>query len=262
MPQPIRIGVGGWTFEPWRGRFYPAGLPQRRELEFASRAMTAIEINGTYYGSQKPESFVKWREESPEGFVFALKGPRFTTNRRELATAGESVQRFLASGVLELGDKLGPINWQFMEHKRFDPADFAAFLDLLPAETGGRRLRHAVEVRHDSFACAEFIQMARERGIGIVLAGDSAHPAIADATAPFAYLRIMGTAEAEPAGYSPEALDLWAARARAIAAGEPPPGLTPVAPGPKPEPREVFLFVIGGHKVANPDAARELIARV
>ena len=133
----IRIGVGGWTYAPWRGPFYPDGLAQKRELEFASRALTSIEINGTYYGSQKPESFAKWHDETPDDFVFAVKGPRFATNRRVLAEAGQSIERFFASGVMQLRDKLGPVNWQFMATKKFDAEDFGRFLKLLP--TRGRR---------------------------------------------------------------------------------------------------------------------------
>jgi uncharacterized protein YecE (DUF72 family) len=227
----IRVGVGGWTFEPWRGVFYPDGLAQKRELEYASRQLTSIEINGTYYGSQKPESFAKWRDESPEDFVFALKGPRFATNRRVLAEAGASIERFFASGVLELGDKLGPVNWQLMATKTFDPADFEAFLDLLPASVEGRKVRHAVEVRHDSFRTPEIVALARARGIAIVLAADAEFPQIADPTAPFVYARLMGTAPDQPKGYSKAALDLWADRARALAAGAVPDGLQTVAPG-------------------------------
>ncbi len=141
MPQKkgkIRIGVGGWVFEPWRSSFYPADLPHSRELEYASRQLTSIEINSTYYGSQKPESFAKWHDETPDDLVFAVKGPRFATNRRKLAEAGPSIERFFASGVMELKNKLGPINWQFLPTKKFDPDDFAAFLDLLPANVDGR----------------------------------------------------------------------------------------------------------------------------
>ncbi|MBS0562615.1 MAG: DUF72 domain-containing protein, partial [Proteobacteria bacterium] len=156
----IRVGVGGWTYEPWRGTFYPDGLKHARELEYASRKLTTIEVNGTYYGAQKPETFAKWHDETPDDFVFALKAPRYATNRRVLAEAGPAIEKFVNGGLLELKDKLGPINWQFMPTKQFDPEDFAAFLTLLPREAGGRTLRHAVEVRHESFACAEFVALA------------------------------------------------------------------------------------------------------
>ena len=167
----IRIGVGGWTYEPWRGAFYPKGLAQSRELEYASSKLTSIEINGTYYGSQKPASYTKWRDETPDDFVFSLKGPRFATNRRVLAEAGESIERFFKSGVTNLGTKLGPINWQFATTKRFDPDDFAAFLRLLPASVDGFAIRHVVEVRHDSFRTPEFIALTRSHGVAVVIAG-------------------------------------------------------------------------------------------
>ncbi len=196
----IRVGVGGWTFEPWRGAFYPDGLAQKRELEYAASKLTSIEVNGTYYGSQKPESFAKWRAETPDGFIFALKGPRFATNRRVLAEAGESIERFFKSGVTELKEKLGPINWQFMATKKFDPDDFAGFLKLLPKSVDGHKVRHAVEVRHDSFKSPDFIALAREHEVAIVLAGDSEFPQIADITAPFVYARIMGTVRGRGGG--------------------------------------------------------------
>lgn len=262
MTGTIRIGIGGWTFEPWRGRFYPDGLPHKRELEYAAGRLSSIEVNGTYYGTQKPETFARWREETPEDFVFALKGPRFTTNRRVLAEAGASVERFL-EGAVALGPKLGPINWQFMPTKAFLPEDFEAFLDLLPPERNGLRLRHAVELRHQSFAVPELITLARTRGVAIVIAGDSEHPQIADPTADFACLRIMGTHEDAETGYTPEELDLWATRARAIAAGTTPEGLTMVEQPPAtPTPRDVFLYVISGYKPANPAAAMALIERL
>ncbi|HSI40664.1 MAG TPA: DUF72 domain-containing protein [Xanthobacteraceae bacterium] len=262
-PAPIRIGVGGWTFEPWRGSFYPEGLAQKRELEYAASKLTTIEVNGTYYGSQKPESFAKWHAETPDDFVFALKGPRFATNRRVLAEAGSSIERFLGSGVAELKAKLGPINWQFMATKKFDPVDFEGFLKLLPASVDGLALRHVVEVRHPSFADTDFIALARAYGVGVVIAGDSAHPLIADLTAPFVYARIMGTAEDEPAGYCAAALDAWAARARHWAAGRTPPDLAPLLGEPAREvPRETFVFVISGFKVRNPAAAMALIERL
>lgn len=260
----IRIGIGGWVFEPWRGTFYPDKLPQKQELGFAASRLTSIEINGTFYGSQKPESFARWHDETPEDFVFALKGPRFATNRRVLAEAGASVERFFASGVMELKDKLGPVNWQLAPTKKFDPPDVEAFLKLLPKRIDGRTIRHAVEVRHDSFKHPELIAMARAHGVAVVVAGDSKYPQVADPTAPFVYARIMGTGESEPLGYADAALDAWAARAKHWAAGKTVDDLDTVAP---PEEtggsgRDVYLYVISGHKVTNPAAAQALIARV
>ena len=244
----IRVGVGGWIYEPWRGSFYPKGLPQKEELGFASRRLTAIEINGTFYRTPGADTFARWHDETPDGFVFALKAPRYATTRRELATAGESVERFCTGGVLALQDKLGPINWQLAPTRKLDMGDVAAFLALLPKSVEGRTLRHAIEVRHPSFQDPAFAALAREHGVAIVVAGDSPHPRIDEPTAPFTYARIMGTREGEPAGYPAADLDRWAAWARAQAGGDPP--------------RDVFLFVIGGHKVANPKAAQALIERV
>jgi uncharacterized protein YecE (DUF72 family) len=259
----IRIGVGGWTYEPWRGTFYPDGLVQKRELEFASRKLTSIEINGTYYGSQKPESFAKWHDETPDDFVFSLKGPRFTTNRRVLADAEESIQRFFASGVMNLRDKLGPINWQFMPTKKFDPVDFENFLKLLPKSVEGRVVRHAVEVRHDSFRTPDFIALARNYGVAIVVAADSEYPQIGDITAPFVFARIMGTTEAEKAGYSDAALDQWTQRARIWRSGQSPDGIRTVGAQPKDgHDLDVFLYVISGFKVRNPLAAMAMIERL
>src|SRR5256886_3377401 len=145
----IRVGIGGWVFEPWRGEFYPQGLPHARELEYASRKLTSIEINATFYRTQKPDSFRKWAAETPHDFIFSLKGPQFATNRRVLAEAGPAIERFFASGLLELKSKLGPVLWQMAPSKKFDPPDFAAFLALLPPELDGRSIRHVVEVRQD-----------------------------------------------------------------------------------------------------------------
>ncbi|MDQ7261536.1 DUF72 domain-containing protein [Paracoccus sp. PS-1] len=258
----IRIGIGGWTYEPWRGSFYPEGLPQRRELEHASRQLSSIEINGTYYGAQKPESFRKWHDETPEDFVFSVKAPRYATNRKVLAEAGETIARFFSGGVMLLGDKLGPINWQFMATKKFDPADFEAFLKLLPASVEGRALRHVVEVRHDSFRCPEFPALLREHGVAAAVAADGKFPQIADPTAPFVYARIMGTTEDEPLGYSKAALDLWAERARIWALGGLPEGLDYAGPNAAAGPRDVYLYVISGHKMRNPQAAMALIERL
>src|ERR1700733_9834392 len=160
----IRIGIGGWTFSPWRGAFYPKGLPHSKELAYASERLTSIEVNGTFYRSQTPATFRKWASEVPAGFVFALKGPRFAVNRRVLSDAGDSIKRFLDSGVTELGDHLGPLLWQFAPHKKFDAADFGGFLELLPDTFDGRALRHVIEVRHDSFRNAEFIALLRKTG--------------------------------------------------------------------------------------------------
>jgi len=259
----IRVGIGGWTYEPWRGTFYPESLIQKRELEYASRQLTSIEINGTYYGSQKPATFAKWRDETPAGFVFAVKAPRFAMNRKLLAEAGGTIARFLASGVMELKDKLGPINWQLEPTKPFEPADFEAFLKLLPRETEGHKLRHVVEVRHESFCSPDFLALVREHQVAVVMAGDSRYPQIADATAPFVYARIMGTAAKEESGYSDAALDLWASRAHTWASGAAPEDLKYVGPRlPYGKPRDVYLYVISGHKVHNPAAAMSLIKRL
>ena len=259
----IHIGVGGWSYEPWRDSFYPSGLAQKLELEYASRKLSSIEINATYYGAQKPATFAKWHAETPAGFVFSVKAPRFVMNRSVLADAGATIARFLTGGVLELKDKLGPINWQFLPTKQFEPADFEAFLKLLPKQASGRALRHAIEVRHDSFRRPEFVAMAREHGVAIVIAGDSSHPQIADCTAPFVYARIMGTKPKEKLGYSDAALSRWAARAKAWACGAAPVGLDFVEPqGGKGESRDVYLYVIGGAKARNPAAATSLIRRL
>ena len=261
MTGTIRVGIGGWVFEPWRGSFYPDGLPQKRELEFVGGKLRSIEINGTYYGSQKPESFARWREEVPDGFVFSLKGSRYITNRRVLAEAGASIEKFMLGGVLELKEKLGPINWQFMPTKAFDPVDFEAFLKLLPRSLEGLEIRHAVEVRHASFRSPDFVALARAYGVAVITAADSSHIQIADVTAPFVYARIMGTKEAEPKGYSEAGLDRWVKAAQVWAKGGVPEGLETVGPAAKAEKRDVFLYVISGDKVRNPAAAMELIAR-
>ena len=259
----IRVGIGGWTFAPWRGVFFPEGLAHARELHHASRQVTAIEVNGTYYSTFKPPTFAKWRDDTPEGFVFTVKASRFCTNRKVLSEAGESVARFAGQGLAELGDKLGPVLWQFMPTKRFDPDDFQGFLDVLPREVGGLPLRHALEVRHASFACPEFVDMARRAGAAVVFADGEGRPVIADRTAPFAYARLMDAREEVETGYDAAALDGWAKAARAWEAGGGPPDATPVgssatvAAG-----GEVFVFMINGAKVRAPAAARALLDRL
>jgi uncharacterized protein YecE (DUF72 family) len=244
----IRIGIGGWTFEPWRDNFYPPGLAHSKELAYASSKLTAIEVNGTYYSTFKPPTFAKWRHETPEGFVFSLKANRFATNRRVLAEAGESVQRFVESGISELGPKLGPIVWQFMPTKQFDPVDFEAFLALLPAKVNGVALRHVLDVRHDSFNTPAFLALARRYGCVPVHTDSEKFPAIADSEASFAYLRLMRSQSGVPTGYPPEELDKWAQGARAWAQGA--------------NPREAFIFFINGAKERAPAAAMELLRRL
>lgn len=260
---PIRIGIGGWTYEPWRGTFFSEKWPHKRELEYAAQRMTAIEVNGTYYSGFKPATFASWAAQVPDGFVFSLKASRFCTNRKVLAEAGESVQRFVGQGIVELGDRLGPILWQFMATKKFDADDFRAFLQLLPASHEGVSLRHAVQVRHESFAVPEFVAMAREAGVAIVYADSVDYPAIADVTGDFVYARLESAVEEEPTGYAPPALDRWAAAAATWARGGQPDGLPYVSPeAPPARPRETFVFFINGAKVRAPHGATALIERI
>jgi uncharacterized protein YecE (DUF72 family) len=263
MNGSLYIGVGGWTFEPWRGVFYPPGLAQAKELEYASRQLTSIEINGTFYGSQSPETYRKWREATPEGFVFSVKGPRFAVNRKVLAEAGESIARFIDGGVLELEDRLGPMLWQFAPHKKFDPDDFTAFLDHLPAKAGGRPLRHVIEVRNETFCTPVFAALLRERGMAPVYSEHETYPAIADATADFVYARLQKGSDAIEAAYPDDQLDAWADRLNTWAQGGQPadlPLIDPSHPAPK-TPRDVFAYVIHEGKVRAPAAAKALIER-
>jgi uncharacterized protein YecE (DUF72 family) len=259
----IRVGVGGWTYEPWRDNFFPAGLPHDRELEYASRRLTTIEINGTYYRTQKPESFAKWRDETPPGFVFSVKALRYATMQRVLADAGESVERFVNSGLAELGDKLGPVVWQFMPTKKFDPADFGAFLALLPREVGGLPLRHVVDVRHPSFRTAEYVALARRHRVATVFADTDEYPTFADVTADFVYARLMRSQAEVDTGYDGPALDAIAGCARAWASGGEPDPVPRVEPAGEPgAPRDVFVYFISGAKERAPAAAQALIARL
>ena len=260
----IRVGIGGWTYEPWRNNFYPEKLAHSRELEYASGKLTAIEINATYHGTQKPTSFAKWRDETPEGFVFSVKASRFATNRKLLAEGRDSVARFVDSGISQLGPKLGPIVWQFMPTKRFEPDDFEAFLNLLPKAVDGLLLRHVLEVRHDSFKTPAYLQLARRHGCATVFADSGDYPSFADLTADFVYARLMRTASSVPTGYASASLDQWSQRARFWASGGEPADLPRVeaesaiaAP-----PRDVFLFFISGAKERAPAAAMELIKRL
>jgi uncharacterized protein YecE (DUF72 family) len=244
----IRVGVGGWTFEPWRGTFFPPGLPHSQELHYASRRLTAVEVNGTFYSTFRPTTFAKWRDETPEGFVFALKAHRSTTNRRELGSAREAIDRFLGSGIDELGDKLGPLLWQLMPTKSFDPADVEAFLALLPREFAGRPMRHVLEVRHPSFHAPEYLALAHRYGVVTVHTDSPKYPNIADSQAPFAYLRLMRSQADCETGYPPHELDGWAAGARAWAQG--------------PDGRDAFVFFINGAKERAPAAAQAFLERL
>lgn len=258
----IRVGIGGWTYEPWRGTFYPPGLPQAQELRHCGTCLTSIEINGTFYRTQSPASFRKWASETPDGFVFSLKGPRYATNRTRLAEAGESIARFFGSGVTELGPKLGPVLWQFAPIKKFDEADFGAFLDLLPREIEGRPIRHAVEVRHDSFCTPAFFALLRHHRVPVVYADADKFPAIADVTGDFVYARLQSSAEDEPTGYAPAALDQWAQRFRTWANGGEPDDLPRVAPAEGGKVRDCFVYFISGAKVRAPAAAMAFLERL
>jgi uncharacterized protein YecE (DUF72 family) len=260
----IYIGIGGWNYEPWRGVFYPEGLAQAKELAYAASRLTSIEINATFYGSQKPESFRKWAGTVPDGFIFSVKGPRFATNRRVLAEAGDSIKRFFDSGVLELGDRLGPLLWQFAPTKKFDAADFAKFLELLPAKADGRRLRHVVEVRHASFATREFVALARSFSTPIVFTDHATYPSLADVTGDFLYARLQGGKDSIPTAYPAKELDAWAARLRTWARGEMPADLprADTTQPPSSSARDVFAYVIHEGKIRAPAAAMALIERL
>jgi len=262
-PAKAYVGIGGWTYEPWRGVFYPKGLPQARELEYAAQHLTSIEVNGTFYSTMKPATFAKWASEVPAGFVFSLKGPRYAVNRRVLAEAGDSIKRFLDSGITELGPKLGPLLWQFAPHKKFDAADFGAFLDLLPDKFGGQALRHVVEVRNDTFKAPDFIALARNKGVAICYAEHDTYTEIADITADFVYARLQKGDEKLKAGYAPKALDQWAERAKVWMKGGEPADLPRVDKKSAPKkPRDAFIYFIHEAKVKAPAAAMALIERL
>lgn len=259
----IRVGVGGWTFEPWRSNFYPDDLPQSQELHYASRQLNAIEVNGTYYGTLKPDSFRKWHDETPDGFVFSLKATRYATNRRVLADAGESIDRFVDSGIAELREKLGPIVWQFMPTKVFDAIDFEAFLALLPGDVDGHALRHVVDVRHESFMAPEFLTLARRYKVATVFTDSYKFPSFADLTSDFVYARLMLSESGIQTGYTPEARDAWATRAKRWAEGGAPedlPSLEELAQTSKA--RDVFVYFINGAKERAPAAAMALLQKL
>ena len=245
MSGRIYIGIGGWTFEPWRGVFYPEKLSQKRELEYASSQVTSIEVNGTYYSTFKPETFAKWRAETPDGFRFAVKASRFCTNRRVLSEGNASLEKFLAQGLGELKEKLGPISWQFMATKKFDPVYFEGFLKLLPKEIDGVEARHCMEVRSPTFATEEFYDLCRKHNAAICFADHETFPEIDEPTADFTYARLMRSQEDIETGYSDADLDRWAGRSKDWA-----------------KRGDAYVYFISGAKVRNPAAAKALIEKV
>ena len=245
MTGVIRVGIGGWTYEPWRGLFYPKGLPHKQELAHAAAKLTSIEINGTYYSTFRPPTWAKWRDETPPGFVFSVKASRYCTNRKILAEAGEAVTRFINQGLAELGDRLGPINWQFMASKKFDLVDFEAFLRLLPREIKGLPLRHALELRSPTFKTERFYDLARRHKVALCFADDDDFPVLDETTTDFTYARLMRTQDQIPAGYSAPDLDRWAAKAKEWAGRG-----------------DTFIYFISGAKHRAPAAAEALIERV
>ncbi|HJW41162.1 MAG TPA: DUF72 domain-containing protein [Rhizomicrobium sp.] len=258
----IRAGIGGWNFEPWRGTFFPKGTSKAKELAFASRQVTTIEVNGTFYSTFKPPTFKKWHDETPDDFVFSLKANRFAVNRRVLGEAGPSIQRFLESGVTELKDKLGPILWQFMHTKKFDPADFETFLALLPKSLDGVALRHAIEPRHESFKTPDFIALARKHGAAVVFADSRKFVSIPDATGDFVYCRLQETQEKVVTGYPPAQIKRWAEAAQAWGAGGLPEGMETTGKPAAKKKRDVFVYFIAGAKVRNPAAAAAFLKAV
>lgn len=256
----IRCGIGGWTFDAWEGTFYPDDLPKKRQLEFAASQLRTIEVNGTYYSGFKPETYAKWAAETPADFIFSIKGNRFVTNRKVLAEAGESLKKFFSQGLEELGPKLGPIVWQFAPTKKFEPADFEGFLDLLPKEHQGLKLRHALEVRHRSFAVAEFVALARKHEMAICYAHHHDYPEMADVTADFVYARLQKGADDIPTAYATPELGAWGERLKRWAAGGAPGDLPLAAPDQDApaHPRDVFAYIIHEGKIRAPQGAMAL----
>lgn len=256
----IRVGIGGWSYEPWRETFYPNALPKKQELAYASRKLTAIEINSTFYRLQSPNVFAKWHDETPDDFRFSIKAPRHIVQRRVLRNAGESLDRFLKSGLEQLGAKLGPILWQLPPERAFDAEDLDGFLRQLPASLGSCPLRHALEVRHESFRCLEFIELVRRYRIAIVYTHAHEYPAIGDVTSDFVYARLRQATADEPTGYPLEILVKWADRARCWAAGGFPGDLPSLTTQTRSAcARDVFIYFINGAKERAPAAAMRLL---
>ncbi|WMT92060.1 DUF72 domain-containing protein [Pelagibacterium sp. H642] len=282
----IRIGISGWTYKGWRGKFYPEGLPHKRELSYAAETFSSIEINGTFYGLQRPEAFARWREETPDDFIFAIKGSRYITHMLRLKEVETPLANFLASGVLALGPKLGPILWQFPARMKFDADRFLRFLDLLPRTTKeaaklarkhdqrleGRAyaeaeidipLRHAFEIRSETFCTPDFVDLLRAHNAALVVADTVDWPLVMDMTADFVYCRLHGSEELYTSGYEDEALDIWARRVAAWAKGSEPRDAKRIAGrGPEAESRDVFVYFDNDAKVRAPFDAQGLIRRL
>jgi len=240
----IRVGIGGWDFAPWRETFYPPEVPIKRALEYASNVLTSIEINGTFYRDAKPEHFAGWAERTPENFKFAVKASRFATNRKVLGEAGESVERFMNSGLRELGGKLGPILWQLAATKRFDPDDLEAFFKLLPKKLGDRQLQHVLDARNESFMCPEYVKLARKHKIATVITDSPKYPNFSELTGDFAYARLMNAQSGIVTGYTQPALKKWAGQALEWVDGGK---------------RDVFVYFINGAKERAPAAALQML---
>jgi uncharacterized protein YecE (DUF72 family) len=282
----IRIGISGWTYAPWRGHFYPEDLPHRQELAYASRIFSSIEVNGTFYGLQRPDAFARWAAETPDDFVFSVKAPRFMTHIRRLREPGAPLANFLASGLLRLGAKLGPILWQFPPNFRFDAELMSAFLELLPHDTPAaadlakahdprldgrawvetdraRPMRHAIEIRNESFRDEAFVRLLRAHNVALVCADTVEWPRLMDITSDFVYCRLHGSEELYRSGYDRAAIDRWAARARAWSLGQ------PMLDGEfvdkhslHSEPRDVFLYFDNTDKLRAPGDAETLMQRL
>ena len=258
----IRVGIGGWNFAPWRGSFYPADLSHKEELGFASRAVTTIEINATFYRTQSATSFARWAAATPDDFIFSVKAHRVTTHRSALKDAREAIERFLASGLVELGAKLGPVLWQLPPTKRFDPDDLNAFLEYLPARLEGRRLRHVLEVRHETFRDPKLPVLLRKHKVALCLAESDKYPMLADVTADFVYLRLQRAKENLKAGYSKPELAGWAKRITDLKAGRCLRDLPAAGPIVDRKVDDCFVYFIGGAKLRAPHAARALLAEL
>ena len=257
----VRVGIGGWDYAPWRETFYPADVPQKRALEYASRQVSSIEINGTFYRTAKPEHFASWNAQTPDDFVFSVKATRYATNRKVLGEAGESIERFINSGLTELGDKLGALLWQLAGTKRFDPDDLEAFFKLLPPRLGQRKLHHVLDARHESFMCEEYLALARRYKVATVFTDSADYPSFADVTGDFVYARLMSANSEIETGYTKPALKKWAARAEQWRSGGLPADLPYVDTAARDgKARDVFVYFINGAKERAPAAARQLLA--